>query len=151
MSNEIELKLWNSVKQTYGYSKEEWLEIIDFILKDFKSFLKQDFQPDREIKLNIDNPQNPSFSQWIWTQEKGESPLSITWSALVMGDSVADEKGFEVYVILFLFDSSGDNRLRLKTGESFICFEFQRKPDDKGLWVNLGWFKDEYGTWEDIG
>jgi hypothetical protein len=120
MNNELELKLWNSVKQTHGYSKEEWLEIIDFLLKDFKLFLRQDFQPDPEIKLNVDNPENPSFSQWIWTQEKGESPLSITWSALITGDLITEEEGFEVYVILFLFDSSGDNRLRLKTGESFI-------------------------------
>jgi hypothetical protein len=39
----------------------------------------------------------------------------------------------------------------VKTGESFILFGFQKQATGKGIWVDLGWCKDAYGTWENLG
>ncbi|WP_298917319.1 hypothetical protein [uncultured Nostoc sp.] len=154
MNLELEQKLWKAGKQEQAYRKEIWYEIIDSLLDDFSQFVGQDFHRDPEIKLNIENPNCPSFGRWIWTDEKGEFPLSVTWSALIGGDIIGTEESgdtFHVSILLFLFDTTGNNRLRLKTGESFLSFAFEKQSDDNGHWRSLGWCKDEWGEWENLG
>ena len=145
MNHELEEKLWNVGKSHQKYSEQEWNNIIDDVLKDFKSFLRQDFQLDPEFVNFITDPKNPSFSRWIWAGEK-ELPFYVGWSALIFGELIFNEKGeenFNLGISMFLFDGSSSNRLCLETGESFILFSFQRETNGKGLWVNLGWCHSE--------
>jgi hypothetical protein len=154
MNSDIEIKLWNAGQPEKPYTQEAWHEIIDALLNDFQEFVGQIFQRDPDISLSIENPYNPSFSRWIWSEQKGISPLSVTWSALIGGDMVANEEGidtFHVSLILFLFDADGDSRLRLKTGEIFLMFAFKKQLDSQGSWYKIGWCKDEYGEWEELG
>ncbi|OYE04195.1 hypothetical protein [Nostoc sp. 'Peltigera membranacea cyanobiont' 232] len=154
MNLELEQKLWNAGKEEKAYSKETWYEIIDSLLDDFHQFVVHDFYRDSQIQLNIENPNCPSFGRWIWTDEKGEFPLSVTWSALIGGDIIGTEESgdiFHVSIVLFLFDTTGNNRLRLKTGESFLSFAFEKQSNDNGHWRSLGWCKDEWGEWENLG
>ncbi|BDA76264.1 hypothetical protein CAL7716_106030 (plasmid) [Calothrix sp. PCC 7716] len=154
MNSELEQKLWNAGKGEIAYSRETWYEIIDALLDDFHEFVRHPFQRDPEIKLNIENPYCPSFGRWIWTLERGNSPISVTWSALIGGDIVGNEESgdsFHVSLVLFLFDTTGDNRLRLKTGESFLSFAFQKQSNGCGGWCSLGWCKDEWSEWENLG
>jgi hypothetical protein len=123
-------------------------------LDDFHKFVGQNFHCDSEIKLNIEIPHCPSFGRWIWTDERGSSPISVTWSALIGGDIVGTKESgdvFHVSLVLFLFDTTGDNRLRLKTGESFLLFAFEKQSNGHGGWRSLGWCKDEWGEWENLG
>ncbi|MEH1823847.1 MAG: hypothetical protein V7L22_00535 [Nostoc sp.] len=154
MNLELEEKLWKAGKQEQAYRKEIWYEIIDSLLDDFHQFVGQDFHRDPEIQLNIENPNCPSFGRWIWTDEKGEFPLSLTWSALIGGDIIGTEESgdtFHVSILLFLFDTTGNNRLRLKTGESFLSFAFEKQSNNNGHWRSLGWCQDEWGEWENLG
>jgi hypothetical protein len=145
MNHELEEKLWNAGKKCQKYSEQEWKDMIDDVLKDFKSFLRQDFQLDPEFVNFITDPVNPSFSRWIWMEEKEELSFSIGWSALAFGELCFNEKGeenFNVGISLFVLDDH-NNRLCLKTGESVVRFSFQRESNGKGLWVNLGWCHNE--------
>ncbi|BAY08041.1 hypothetical protein [Calothrix sp. NIES-2098] len=154
MNSELENKLWNAGKEEKAYSRETWYKIIDALIDDFQHFVGQDFHRDDEIQLNIENPLCPSFGRWIWTDEIGNSPISVTWSALIGGDIVGTEESgdiFYVSLLLFLFDTTGDNRLRLKTGESFLSFAFEKQSNGNGCWRSFGWCKDEWGEWENFG
>lgn len=142
MNPNLEIKLWNAGQQETPYTQETWHEIIDALLDDFQDFVGENFHRDPDILLCIENPYNPSFVRWIWTDEKASSPLSITWSASIGGNMVANEEEgrdtFCVSLVLFLFDADGNNRLRLKTGESFLIFAFKQQLDSQGSWCKIG-------------
>ena len=145
MNDELEEKLWSVSKKCHQYSEQEWKDIIDDVLKDFKSFTGQDFQLDPEFINFITDLENPYFSRWMWSGEK-ELPFSIGWSALAFGELCFNEKGeenFNVGIGLSVFDGHG-NRLCLKTGENVVNFSFHKQSNGKGLWVDLGWFHEEY-------
>ncbi|OUL21507.1 hypothetical protein [Nostoc sp. 106C] len=154
MNSELERKLWDAGKEEKAYNRETWYEIIDALLDDFQKFVGHNFHRDDEIQLNIENPHCPSFGRWIWTDERGNSPISVTWSALIGGDIVGTEESgdtFHVSLILFLFDTTGVNRLRLKTGESFLSFAFEKQSNGNGFWRSFGWCQDEWSEWENLG
>lgn len=146
MNLELEQKLWNAGIAEEEYSREIWYKIIDALLDDFRDFIGQDFHRDPKIDLVTGNP-CPSFSRWIWTGKEGKFPISVTWSAFISGDIV---DGFDVGIPLFMFDTTGDKRLQLKTGESYLYFTYRKQSNGRGNWRSLGWFKDEWGQWEDL-
>ncbi|MFB2976866.1 hypothetical protein [Microseira sp. BLCC-F43] len=72
---------------------------------------------------------------------------------MIGGQMVGTESGkdvFHVSLTLFLFDVTSKKRLCLKTGESMLEFVFEKQSDGHGCWRTLGWFKDEWGEWEDV-
>lgn len=149
----LEQKLWNVGKNSEVYTQESWKEIIDAILDDFQIFLGQNFHRTPEINLELKYPHSPSFNRWIWTGEREDTPLHTAWSAVICGDMVGTENGeniFHVSLTLFLFDMTSKKRLCLQTGESFLEFVFEKQSDSHGSWRTLGWFKDEWGEWEDV-
>ncbi|MBV6626133.1 MAG: hypothetical protein KI793_24890 [Rivularia sp. (in: Bacteria)] len=111
MNLELEQKLWNAGIKEEEYSEETWYEIIDSLLDDFRKFIGEDFHRDPEIDLITGNP-CPSFSRWIWTDKEGMFPLSVTWSAFISGDIV---DSFDVGIPLFMFGTTSEKRLQLKT------------------------------------
>ncbi len=152
MNPELEQKLWNIGTGEEEYSKETWYEIIDALLDDFREFIGQDFHRDAEIELTTGNP-CPSFSRWIYSDERKNSPLSATFSGLLGGQIVGDEGlggSFYVSLILFLFDNTGDKRLQLKTGESYLLFTYIKQSNGRRGWHNAGWCWDEWGQWENL-
>ena len=149
----LEQKLWNAGKNIEAYPQEIWQEIIDAILDHFQIFLGQNFYRDPEISLDIKYPNSPSFCRWLWTGETENAPFNTAWSAVIGGDMVGTESGediFQVSLTLFLFDVTSKKRLCLQTGESFLEFVFEKQSDSRGYWRTLGWFKDEWGEWDDV-
>ncbi|HAJ63148.1 MAG TPA: hypothetical protein DCP31_31195, partial [Cyanobacteria bacterium UBA8543] len=76
MNADLEQKLWNAGQREEPYTKETWYTIIDDLLGDFQKFIGQEFQRETEIYLQIENPRSPSFSQWIWTVQAENTPVS---------------------------------------------------------------------------
>lgn len=150
MKPSIETKLWNAGQSKESYSREIWHEIIDGVVEDFKIFIKQDFQRQPEINLDINSP---FFGQWLRSNKLENSILSTAWSAVIGGNMVGSRNGNDIFFVsltLFVFDVTSKKRLCLSTGESFLEFVFEKHLDGHGYWRSLGWLKDENYEWENV-
>ncbi|MBD2021712.1 hypothetical protein H6F43_16145 [Leptolyngbya sp. FACHB-36] len=153
MNTDFEQKIWRAGIEKYSYSEKEWKELIKALLDDFQQFIDQSFERTLEAEIDVLNPQSPSFSQWIWTQEEKPSPLSIVWTGVIGGQMVGTENGedfFQVSLTLFLFEAADKKRICLTTGESVLEFTFERDTESHGYWRGHGWREDEWGEWEDV-
>lgn len=150
MKPSIEAKLWNAGQSKEPYHKEIWYEIIDALLEDFQKLIKQDFEREPEINLDINSP---FFGQWLKMKILEKSILSTAWSAVIGGNMVGSEKGNDVFYVsltLFMFDVTSQKRLCLSTGESILEFVFEKHLNGHGYWRSLGWLKDGNYEWENV-
>jgi hypothetical protein len=150
MISALEEKLWAAGS---GQTNDEaaWREIIDSLLAEFRDLLSADFEIDPDLKID---PARSQFHVWIWSKPAPIAPLSVTWSALLAGSPVGDadsNDSFVVTVDLFLFHEAGKRRLYTYDGLHFLQFVFDRQTAEQGGWRSLGWQKDEWGEWENLG
>lgn len=85
MNPKLENLLWEAGQTDKAYTKEEWNQIINALLEDFRLFIKRDFQIDSNTYFDISNSASPSFSVWIWSEEEAPHTQSNIWSAVMGG------------------------------------------------------------------
>ncbi|GEM_PF-1996047 len=156
MNIELEKQLWKIGKKGRAYTRKHFNSFVEALLEDFKQFIGRDFQVDPDLYLDLENPESPNLCVWIWSEEEVEYLPSNVWTA-VLGGGIAGievngevEDQFTVSLTMFLFDKKNKERMSLESGENLIEFSFQRREPEPGEWVNLGWYRDEWGEWDDV-
>ncbi len=143
MNKNIDKLIWpDPSRSIYGYSPEEWLEIMIHTLRELQIFLEL---PVEHEPLSEDSPGN-GFSVDIRSPEVLLGPLSLTWKGFLGGDTLDNPERLHIYANLFLY--SRGKKMITKTGASFLELVYRKNDKGTGCWQSNGWKQDEFGEYE---
>ena len=120
-----------------------WEATINQLTKEFELFLGERFCVDDRPTINL---VDPSFSIWLWSIQPEKSFFSHSWSAVMGGGLIAEDR-FVVTIDAFLFHQMSMARMVTSDGRSFIQFLFDA---ESGGWKYNDWLRDKWGEWEDV-